>query len=261
MQTTNRYDMLIEAYTELAPEIAAAGLGSKRTKPGISHIVAEHNPLPRAALFLGVAEDGLPVLLNLLDPVPGSILIAGDAGSGKTRMLQTIARGVDHMHTPQDVQYGIITTHPDEWQELNTSQNCVQVFPSYKEDASVFLNSLASWAHSNHGEKQSVLLFIDDLSMVSKMDHEARQNLRWLLLRGPARRVWPIVTIDPRNVESVQAWLELFRTRCFGKIRDENHLHCLANSTDPELKSLLPGTEFAMREDRDWLKFWLPTLD
>lgn len=261
METTNRYDLMIEALTELAPEIAAARSTSHRMKPNISQVLVENGPLPKAALFLGVAEDNLPVLLNLLDPVPGPILIAGDAGSGKTKLLQAIARGIDLMHSARDVQYGIITPHPDEWQDLTPTENRVDVFPSYQNEANGFLSSLAAWAHSNHGEKQSVLLLIDDLTMIDKLDHDARQNLRWLLLRGPARRVWPIVTINSASTGSVQPWLELFRTRCFGHIQDEKQVRSLANSTDSTLKSLRPGSEFAMREEMDWVKFWIPALD
>ncbi len=62
-----------------------------------------------------------------------------------------------------------------------------------------FLHSLTEWAHSNRGERQSVLLFIDDLSVMMNIEERARQDLRWLLLRGPARRVWPIVTINPKT--------------------------------------------------------------
>jgi len=258
METSNRYDVMVEALTELMPEISAA---RQPVTPKISQVLADHAPLPRAALFLGVAGDGLPVLLNLLDPVPGPLLIAADTGSGKTRLLQGIARAADQMHSPQDVQYGIITPHPEEWQDLPTSQNRVQVFPSYQTEAGVFLGSLASWAHSNHGEKQSVLLFIDDLSMIAKMDYDVRQNLRWLLLRGPARRVWPIVTINSAQSEVVQPWLELFRTRCFGHIQDENYLRYLTNSTHSDLRSLRAGSEFAMLEDNDWLKFRVPAID
>ena len=59
--------------------------------PPLNEVLAEFGPMPPEALFLGVASDGLPVLLNLHDPIPGPSLITGDAGTGKTGLLQTIA--------------------------------------------------------------------------------------------------------------------------------------------------------------------------
>lgn len=261
MKTTNRYPLLIEALTELAPEIRAALPARRRQTPALSEVLASQGPLPDEALFLGMAGDGMPVLLNLLDPVPGPLMIAGDEGTGKTDFLHMIAGSVNRLHAKQDVQYGIVTAHPEEWQDAGDAQNCVDIFPSYEQGAAEFLESLTAWAHSNHGETQSVLLLVDDLNVITRMDHSARQNLRWLLLRGPARRVWPIITLNAKNTEAVRAWLEFFRTRFFGTIRDENQLRHLSGSADETLKGLHPGLEFAMREGTGWLKFWLPSLD
>jgi hypothetical protein len=261
MNDTNRYTLMIDALNELAPEIEASRSARRSGTSPLSAVLSGQGSMPQEALFLGVAQDGIPVLLNLQDPVPGPILIAGDEGSGKTALLKIIARAVDQMHLPQDVQYGVISAHPEDWVDIPPMQNCVEVFPSYQKKAGEFLASLTAWAHSNRGEKQSVLLMIDDLDVITRMDFDARQNLRWLLLRGPARRVWPIITVNSKNTEAVRAWLEFFHTRFFGSIRDENHRRFLSGSLDGNLKSLRSGREFAMREGADWLKFWIPALD
>src|SRR4030095_12979117 len=93
----------------------------------------------------------------------------------------------------------------------------VGVFPVYHNSAQDFLLSLASWAHGNKS-RQSVLLFIDDLESVAKLDPDALQNLRWLLLRGPARRVWPIITVNAERYGQILSWIPIFRTRVFGRI-------------------------------------------
>ena len=80
MDEFNRYTMMLEALAELKPEIEAARSPKvTQPKPGmppLSEVLAEFGPMPEEAMFLGVASDGLPVLLNLHDPVPGPILIA-----------------------------------------------------------------------------------------------------------------------------------------------------------------------------------------
>jgi hypothetical protein len=69
------------------------------------------------------------------------------------------------------------------------------------------------------------------------------------------------VTIHSSQSEVVLPWLDLFRTRCFGHIQDEKNLRALTNSTHPVLRSLRAGSEFAMLEDNDWLKFRVPAID
>src|SRR5512139_2827767 len=66
--------------------------------PKLDRVLADIGPLPPEALFLGIASDGLPVLLNLHNPHPGPMLVAGDAGSGKTTFLRTIAHSVAQTH-------------------------------------------------------------------------------------------------------------------------------------------------------------------
>jgi len=269
MNEMSRKELMMEVMAELQPEIEADHSRHLDTIPGrtgsgnppLSQILLQYLPLPHETLFLGVAEDGLPVLLGLRDQLPGPLLIAGDAGCGKTDFLRMIAHAVDQMHHPKVVQYGVITPHPEEWKDVSGSPNCVEIFPAYKNDAQDFLNSLTSWAHANRGENQSVLLLIDDLSMVTNMDFEVRQNLRWLLLRGPSRRVWPIVTVNPEKVSDVLAWMELFKTRLFGRTEQLQDVQRIVGRSYAALQNLRPNSDFLIREGESWLKFWIPSLD
>ena len=102
--------------------------------------------------------------------------------------------------------------------------NNVGVFPLYNKSAEDFILSLASWAHDNKTSQQSVLLLLDDLEAASNLDFDARQNLRWLLLRGPARRVWPILTLNPNRMENIMPWLDAFHTRIFGTMQNPRHI-------------------------------------
>jgi hypothetical protein len=259
----NRYDLMMEALNELKQESDA-----KRARqveptpalPSLNEVLSEYGPMPHEALFLGVAEDDLPVLLNLHDPVPGPILIMADGGAGKTNMLQTVALAAGKMHPPEDLQFGVLTNHPDEWNGLEQISNNVGIFPLYQQSAEDFILSLASWAHDNKTSQQSVLLLLDDLEAASNLDFDARQNLRWLLLRGPARRVWPIITLNPNRMENIMPWLDAFRTRVFGRMQNPRHTSQLdAVSAEPE--SLHSGSHFTLKEGDHWLRFWLPSMD
>ncbi len=265
MSTANRkYSLALEALAELQPEMAvqralliAGGLVPVPAIPSLEQVLSEIGPMPREALFLGLASDGLPVLLNLHDSAPGPLLLAADPGAGKTAFLQMIAAAAAMMHPAQETQFGVLTAYPDEWPGFADLPQCAGIFPVYHNTAMDFLYSLAGWAHSNKGKQQSVLLLLDNLENMERMDFDVRQTLRWLLLRGPARRVWPIVTVNAERGKQVQAWLEAFRTRLYGQMR--TFPVELGETDTPSLfQSLKAGMEFTLREGDDWLKFWIP---
>lgn len=264
MTEINRYALMMEALNDLKPEIDSARQMQTQPTPAalpmLGEVLAGYAPMPPAALFLGVASDELPVLLNLHDPVPGPILIVADPGAGKTKMLQTVALAAGAMHQPEDLQFGVLTNHPDEWSGVEGIPNNVGIFSLYSQAAEDFILSLASWAHDNKTSEQSVLLLLDDLEAASNLDFDARQNLRWLLLRGPARRVWPIITLNPKRMENIMPWLEAFRTRVFGLMQDPRHIKQL-DAVSAELGTLNSGSHFTLREGESWLRFWIPSID
>lgn len=250
--------MMMEAWAELLPEIDAARPSQDvPSLPSLGDVLAEFGPMPAEALFLGVASDGLPVLLNLHDPVPGPILISSDAGTGKTSLLQNIAAAAEKMHRPEDLQFGVLTNHPEEWSRMESIPNNVGIFPMYHQSADDFILSLASWAHGNKTSQQSVILFLDDLNAATNLDFETKQHLRWLFMRGPARRVWPFITLNPNHMENISAWLDAFHTRILGPIENPAHIRSL-DARRADLSSLAKGTQFTLREGEQWLRFWVP---
>ena len=251
-------DRLVPASRDKRPERDAVQI--RPAAPSQADWLSELGPLPREALLLGLASDGLPVLLNLHAPQPGPLLVCADPGTGKTSLLQMIAQAATEMHTPGEVQFGVITNHPDELGHLGEYEHCLGVFPTYHDSAVDFLSSLSGWAHANKGGQQSIPLLIDDLESMNDLDFDTCQTLRWLLLRGPARRVWPIITMNAERVSQVEDWLEAFRTRIFGQIRDDHRADALSGVPGTTLRHLQAGLQFALREGDDWLKFWIPEM-
>jgi hypothetical protein len=229
--------------------------------PTLSDILAEIGSIPSEALFLGLASDGLPVLLNLYDAHPGPMLIAGDAGSGKTAFLQTIAHAAAQTHRPGDVQFGVITNYPDEWESTESLAHRTGVFPVGHNSTQKFIHSLAAWAHANKNTHQCMLLLVDDLESIASLELEAVQDFRWLLLRGPSRRVWPIVTLNAPRYGQVISWLQNFRTRIFGHVGNGRVAEALGADRTSGLNQLEPRIQFSLREKENWLRFWLPAMD
>ncbi len=260
------YELALEALEELTLELAPADRRQEAVDPPppqlapvpLKQILNEFGPLPREALFLGAAYDGLPILLNLNDPTPGPILVAGDQGSGKTAFLQTIAQAIPAAHTSKEVQFGVVTDHPDEWKGFEDIKNCMGIFPTYQDDADSFILSLADWAHNNRREKRFALLLIDGLETMMEMNEDVQQNLRWLLLRGPNRRVWTFTTLNAKRTKMVLPWLDAFRTRLFGVVKNAHDAEAILPTHGTALHLLEPGLEFILNENRKWVKFWIP---
>ncbi len=261
MNETNRFALMIEALTELAEEKQAPPTTLAAGLPALSSILTDFAPLPEEALFLGVADDGLPILLNLYDPIPGPILIVGDQGSGKTKLMQIIARAAETLHVPSQTQYAAVTQFPSEWDIFHNSESNVGVYEAQEPSTEELLQSLVAWAHNNKGEAQSVLLFIDDLEALTKLNDQAQQNLRWLLLRGTSRHIWIFATLNISRAPALDAWLDFFRTRLFGRIQNPSDAESVAGDFDETFNHLLKGSEFAMREENKWLKFWIPAIE
>lgn len=268
MTNNRQFSLALKALAELRHESATPPAQPVPAVPALRAVLAEIGSIPLEALFLGVATDGLPVLLNLYDPHPGPMLIAGDPGAGKTAFLQTIVQSLPLTHSADDIQFGVITNYPDEWESLEAIPHRVGIFPVGHNSTQEFLDSLASWAHSNKNTHQCVLLLVDDLESVASLSMEAVQNFRWLLLRGPARRVWPIVTLNAPRYGQVISWLQNFRTRVFGRVANARVAEALSGTQASGLDQLEARIQFSLRESavpralgskENWLRFWLPS--
>jgi hypothetical protein len=261
MSPANRqFTLALEALSELKSAAVPSPLHTKPipAMPDLDRVLAGIGPLPREALFLGVASDGLPVLLNLRDPLPGPILITGDAGSGKTAVLATIAESIKRTHGADEVQVGVITRHTEEWQGLKGSPQLAGLFSPQHNGAQEMILSLASWAHSNRDMRRFVLLLMDDLEAATQMDFETVQHLRWLLLRGPSRGAWLFVTLNAERYGNLIPWLSSFRTRLFGRVASEQVAGALGADKASGVNRLEAPIQFSLRENGNWLQFRLP---
>ena len=87
------------------------------------------------------------------------------------------------------------------------------------------------------------------------VDFDALQDFRWLLARGPSRRVWPIITMDAERYGQVLSWIPLFRTRIFGRIMNERVESALGGDKVSALSELEAPNQFSLRENGSWVRF------
>jgi hypothetical protein len=175
--------------------------------------------IPDGALLLGLAEDGLPLLLDPYDPAPGPLLVAGGEGCGKTAFLQSLAR-LSAFQTPGDIQFGVLTPYPEEWRVQEAQPNCLGVWPAYHPAACHFLAQLISWAEQLPSTRQAVMLLVDGLDLANGSGSQLQDKLQWLLQHGPQRQVWPALTVNSTRLPTLHEWNEHFRTRILCRVMD-----------------------------------------
>jgi hypothetical protein len=279
------FQALPQARTSLQP-VAASSPQSLPAQPSLSDLLEEFI-LPEDALLFGVADDGLPVLLNLRRPKPGPILILGDAGSGKTDLLRVVAQSAAWTFHPSRIQFTIVTPTPEGWD--GRAAGGMTAYPGRTQaGAALRTNALkpSDWETSTHvagvhstyggalkdvffylraqaGNDSSAplrLILIDDLAALVRLKEGWLETLRWLLVHGPAHRLWPIVTLNSGLALEIPSWLSVFHTRLFGRVANPDVADTLAASDGIPASALLAGSQFCIRERSQWLSFWLPTL-
>lgn len=254
MNKTKRYYQALDALVELKAELTQyIPEYEPPTDPYLEMVLENIGPLPKESLFLGQADDDLPVLLNLFDSAPGPLLIQADSGQGKSEYLKSIASAIEICHSAQDVQYGVITDKPEEWAARNASAHNIGVFPVQERITFDFMLSLNTWAHSNRSD-QSVILLWDNLSSVNHLEMELVDNFRWLLLRGPAKKVWPIVTVNTSAPSGVLGWKDYFRTCINGRTQNPSRRLVAQQG----IETLKDGYDFWMNSGGESINIWMP---
>ena len=240
-------------------ESESTGVSSTRGSayPTLENVLARLMPLPGDGLFLGVASDGLPVLLNLSDPRPGALLLMGDDQSGKTDFLQGVARALSMSHKPHLLRFSVIASDLQGWQGLNDLPHCLGLWAPDDPRLKDFLFDLSEKVQLSDS-RESILLLVDDLQFVANLDGEVQENLLWLLANGAASRVWTMASLNANLAGSLALWVRAFGTRIYGRIGDPALAERLTSMPGANLRTLLSGAQFCIRENSHWLRFWLP---
>jgi hypothetical protein len=261
MSLTDQFLVALQAYQEIQAELLQENQAMPRAgKTSAAEMPSAHSAhLPGGSLLLGMAEDGLPILLDLYDPSPGPLLVAGDGGSGKTAFLQSLARAAG-LQNPGDIQFGVLTPFPEEWTSLEALPHCLGVCPAYHPSAATFISQLVSWAQALSRTRQALLLLFDGFDLMTGSEVQSLHDLRWLLMYGPERHIWPVVSINPARLAHLQTWLDFFHTRILGHVNHVHNARTLVEDPQVSLGDLQSGKQFGLSQSGSWLKFWLPPL-
>lgn len=231
----------------------------------LKEVLARNQSLPPQSVVLGVCEDGLPIALDLNDPAPGSLLVLGDRREDQIALLQMAVASLGLRNSPRAIQFAIFSHQPENWlawvNQHGFARHCISIENSQENTLRDRVIQLADWTEQRLIGQRSgppVLLVIDTLTFLPRLEYDVRLNFDWLVKEGPPARIWTIAAISTDLATSLGSrMLRSFQSRIFGWAREPGFYQRffeVAENTAGDMDQ--PGL-FAVQAGGSWLRFHL----
>jgi hypothetical protein len=203
--------------------------------------------------------------LALDDPRPGSILIVGDRGSGKHRLVESVMASAALLNPPRCLRYALISGNINSFNGYASQPHCYAALEPGEQACSLIheLTDIFAKRWAGQGSNSPILLLVEDLTQVcASLDERCVKDLLWLVQHGPQTHIWPIITLHAEDLASIdEATLEAFGTFLLGHMHSQETAQAFTGAGETFAGELAAGKQFSVLFDNQWLKFWVPTID
>ncbi|HWQ83654.1 MAG TPA: hypothetical protein VN363_03755 [Anaerolineales bacterium] len=244
------------------PVVAKPPEIDSQTVPSLTDLLKQFGSLPDNAILLGICDDRMPFVLDLTNPAPGSILIAGDRHPDSLRLLDAMLVSAGLLNKASKVSYDLLCEAGNVSLQACSLANCNQVFDISDASAAERIVTLATLAEQRRRTTPRgpvLILAIEDLAALARQLNESDfARLFWLVKHGPKARVWVIANLYAEDAELIdERLLGAFRTRLIGTTADPLRAAYLSGDEQVEAASLEPGRQYGVPFGEDWLTVWV----
>lgn len=231
----------------------------------LQQLMDEIGPLPPCSIVIGGCEDGMHFYLALDDPRPGSILLIGDRGCGKRRLIESVLTSAVKLNPPRRLRYALLSGNLSRFNGFTRSAHCYTALEPGIE-ACDLINELTDvfaqrWA--GQGSGSPILLVVDDLTQARNvLDERSFEDLVWLIQHGPQAHIWPVVTLHAEDFPATDEYvLDAFGTYLLGRIHSQETAQAFTGAGETFAGELKAGAQFSVLFDDQWIMFWVPETD
>ena len=232
----------------------------------VGRLLSQVQSTPKPTMLLGQSVEGLPVFMGLDDPLAGAVLISGENGCGRTHQLQVMVDSAIRRHSPEDLQISILTLHPEEWRtlqkDIHHQKYLSAIHAWYDRGSEILIRRIMNSAEMRRdGQPYTAhqMILLDDLNFIEYLSYESQMNLHWLLACGAQFGFTMVATLNAVYTSNFRYWVDIIRTRIFGRNENNNSGDMDAMHPGLETESLAPGS-FRVWSEGDWLTYRLPML-
>lgn len=228
--------------------------------PTLERLIAGLKPQPSHSSILGLCEDGLPLIVDLWDPSPGSILVRATHALNRVRFLANFLSATIRLNHPADFHYFLIGTKPDRYTGMDSKHCQLAVSPRDPRAMEIVytLTGLAEQRRTKRGRSPLQCLVIDDLStFLASHNQETGIHLKWLVRHGARRGIWVIAAHNPQNsTRDAQHLANQFGTQIFA----ETERQITAQPAPPAVRgSAFPAANYyTLKLGSTWIRFVVP---
>jgi len=195
-------------------------------RPTLKRIVEWLLPLPEYSVLFGMAEDGLPILLDAKDTLSPNVIVWDKLARQSLHILKVISEYLfQHRSQNTEIEFIVLTLYPEDWGELNKygmgaqgKTSCIGIIPFGSKLAEKVMEGLAKWVNEKHkSSKQPVIVLVDGLENVNRMSKDFQDHFRYLLDLGRKKNVYIIGTSHKSHFFQVYKWLDGFQREIYGR--------------------------------------------